>query len=524
MDTPLLAYRVLAIAPLGIQPDSGEGKHIRWFRGESVDEIIAELGISTRVSVPRDMHEDGSLDLAFQSFRDFRPDKILLANEFTKRIKEARDLAHKALREGRDKNQVIAGLRQVPGLERLDFSTTTKSSPSSGKNSSSVEEILKMVAIPDEQRKGREASRDILEPIDALLGQYLGILYGSESMRRLESAWTGVKILSTTARGTENVEIGFVDCTDTPLEEILDSLLASLPLDLPSLILFDSSFDNTPRSFALLEKIAELCGMLLVPGVVEVSPKFLGLEAWDELHKRPYLPHYLQEQAYAKWQSLKKKPDAQWLCACCNRLLARLRYGAEIASREIPFSEREYLWVSPVWGMGALSIQSMAKWGWPSRITDWRNCRLEDLPVRQVSAKAAFSTEAAFGEDRVAQFAKAGIIVLSSMPNTDVAFVPFDNTVGMTSLGFQLLLCTSAQFLMWCRDHFADDLPMSEIESGIRDILTLIWHKKGYDISDKIDVRMGKMDKEGKAVVGLNLELPREVLPRGGTISLEMPW
>ena len=334
----------------------------------------------------------------------------------------------------------------------------------------------------------------------------------------------GVKTITTASSGGEGPEIGLVDCTDTPLDEILDLLLVSLPMDLPTLILFDSSFDSTPRSFGLLERVAELCETLLVAGVVELSPAFFGLTTWDELDKRPYIPHYLEEQGYEKWQSLRKKPSARWLCASCNRFLARPRWGVEAAVRDVRFSEEDFLWVSPVWAVGALCAQSAVRWGWPTRVTDWRNCRLEDLAVRQVSPKAAFPTEAGLSEDRIAQFAKAGIIALASMTNTDVVFMPSDNTVGMSSLGFQLLLSMTAQFLMWCRDHFADDVALSELETGIRDILTLAWLKRGYDISDRIEVRASRIEKEGKTLIGLNIELPREVLPRGGTISLEMPW
>jgi len=349
-------------------------------------------------------------------------------------------------------------------------------------------------------------------------------LYGSEELRALESAWTGLKALETAAKDAEGLEIGLVDCTHVPLDEIMDLLLVSLPLDLPTLMLFDAAFDNTPRSFALLEKVAQLCEALLVPGVVELSPAFFALNSWDELDKRPYIPHYLEEQGYAKWQSLRKKPAARWLCAGCNRFLARPRWAVEASSKGVGFSEKDFLWVSPVWAVGTLCVKSVVKWGWPSRITDWRNCKVEDLPVRQVSPRAAFPTEAGLSEDRIGQFGKAGIIALASIPNTDAVFTPFANTVGNSPLGFQLLLSMTAHFLMWCRDHFADGVALSELETGIRDILTLAWLKRGYDISDRIEVNVSRIEKEGKTVIGLNIEPPREVLPGGGTISLEMPW
>jgi len=154
MDTSALAFRVLAIGPLGINAIAGDGKRVRWFREESIEEIMAELGVSARVSVPRDLHEDGFLELSLQSFKDFKPDRLLMANEFTRNIKEARDSAAGALRRGEGKDQVMARLRQIPGLQGLDTPPSKGRGGASERPSSSVEEILKMVAIPDEQKEG----------------------------------------------------------------------------------------------------------------------------------------------------------------------------------------------------------------------------------------------------------------------------------------------------------------------------------------------------------------------------------
>ncbi len=524
MDTPLLALRILAVGPFSIRSDLGHEKRIRWYRNESIDEILAELRPSIKVDVPRSLHEDGFLELSLNSFKDFRPDRILLTNSFTRAIKEARDGARKAMRDGQSAEQVKAMLRQVPGLEHLDFSVSERPLSSTESTSSTVEEILKMVAVPDEQEQGGERGEGILEAVDKVLSKYVDALYCSETFRSFESAWTGVKMVAAAMKGTENAEIGIVDSAGQELDDILDLLHGSLPLDLPSLMLFDSGFDNTPRSLGLLERVAEVCDTLLVPGVVELLPEFFGLDRWEELGSRPYIPHYLQEQVYAKWQSLRNKPGAKWLCAACNRLLARPRYGADMKSKDIHFAEEQFLWMSPVWGIGALCVQSVRKWGWPSRLSDWENCRLKDLPVRQVSTRKAVPTEAVLSEDRISQFAKAGIIAFASMANSDEAFVVSDNTIGQSSLGFQLLLSMTVQFLMWCRDHFAEDLPPQEIESGIRDILILLWQKRGYDISEGLEIRVSRAEKGGRSIVGLNLAIPREVLPKGGTISLEMPW
>ena len=195
MDTSVLAFRVLAIGPFGTTAPSGHGERIRWFKGESIEEMMAELGVSVKVSVPRELHEDGFLELSLQSFKDFRPDRLLMANEFTKSIKEARESAAEALKRGQSKDQVMATLRQVPGLEKLDFPSSKGGAGASKKPSSSVEEILKMVAIPDEQKEGRDTEAQILQSIDGVLGRYLQAFYASEELRALESAWTGSRPL-----------------------------------------------------------------------------------------------------------------------------------------------------------------------------------------------------------------------------------------------------------------------------------------------------------------------------------------
>ncbi|MBW1732413.1 MAG: type VI secretion system contractile sheath large subunit [Deltaproteobacteria bacterium] len=525
MDTPLLSFRILAIGPFGSKAASDLAKPIHWFTNESLDEILDQLQVSVAVSVPRSLCEDGSVELRFRSFRDFRPERILTTSPFLKNILDAREYVKRAVADGVARERIVTKLNQWPGLPELDLSVTPKK-PAQKKApaSSAVEELLKMVAIPDEKKKGGGEQKELLDSIDGLLGEVLGILFASPELRELEAAWSGVKILHESARNVDHAQLGFVDLAERPLEEILDGLLSSLPLDLPTLIILDRGFDYSPRSFQLLEGVAQLCENLLVPAVVEISPEFLQLKRWEDLDKRPYIPHYLEDQAYAKWQGLRKKSSSQWVCAICNGILARYPYGSENPSGTVPFAEDDPLWVSPVWVIAALATKSMKQWGWPSRIADWKNCRLEDLPVRQVSPKAAFPTETAFSEDRILQFAKAGIVSVGSTVNRDVAFIPFDTTIGGTTLGYQLLLAMSAQFLMWCKDHFAEDLEPSEIEQGIRDILILLWEKRGYDMKDRIQVTVARSEKDGPARVALVMEPPSQVLSKADRISLEILW
>jgi len=525
MDSPLLSFRVLALGPFGTNPAAASRESVTWFKDESIDEIVGHVGVSVRVEVPRTLHEDGYLELSIGSYKDFRPDRIVSTNMTLKNIVEARDLALGMINQGVERHKIIDRLKQVPELTGLDLPISTKTHSPQQKVSSSVEELLKIVALGDEQKERAGKNKDIINAIDKVLQGYLEAIYSSRTFRSLEATWGGAKLLWDVGRGIESVELGLIDIGDQAPEEILDILVTSLPLDLPSLIIFDWAMDNSARSLGLLERIAELCDTMLVPGIVEISPRFFQLDRWEEIEKRPYLPHYLEEQAFAKWQSLKRKSGSRWLCAACNRVLARLPYGGGDQQSKIPFAEKELLWLSPVWALAALAAKSTQEFGWPSRMTDWKNCVLEDLPVWQVNSKMALPTEAVFTQDRITQFARAGIVALCSVPNRDFAFVAFDNMVGGASLGYQLLLTMTAQFLMWCKDNFAERLSPEELRDSIEGILILAWQKRGYDMTEKITVSVTPSPKEEKYIVGVKLDLPRNVL-RGedNSISLEIPW
>ncbi|MDI6755422.1 MAG: type VI secretion system contractile sheath large subunit, partial [Thermodesulfobacteriota bacterium] len=339
-----------------------------------------------------------------------------------------------------------------------------------------------------------------------------------------ESVWRGLKLLMKQGRRDGEIELRIVPVSLNTLEETLDHLWPGLIQDLPSLIILDLPFDNSPRSLELLEKIALFAETLLVPAVCWITPKFFYLDTWPDLPKLPFLPHYLEEPVFAKWRHLKESSSARWMALTCNRFLVRFPYGTDNKPGLIQFEEAEKLWISPVWAVGSLIVQSFARNGWPTRFTDWQNIKLENLALSQGEGNKHLSTEALFADDRIEQFIKGGFIPLIAPPNKDNAFLPVETTVAGSPLSHQLFLARITQFLFWCKDNWEQDLEPNILEKRLKEAFSLFWERTGHQRPQVLEISVSKPNPAKPASVRIAVEPSRQILLSGKKVELEMNW
>jgi len=381
-----------------------------------------------------------------------------------------------------------------------------------------------MVALPGKPSLSSGESKSLISQIDSLLRQILRHLFSFQKLRDLESVWEGLRMLIKQGGIDGEIIFEMVPVSFETLEETLNHLLTELVEDLPSLVILDLPFDNSPRSLELLEKVAQFAETLMSPTLCWITPKFFYLDRWDDLKRLSFLPHYLDEPAFAKWRQLKKTSSARWVVTSCNRFLVRYPYGPDNQPSLIRFEESDPLWVSPVWAIASLISQSFRKTGWPTRFTEWQNIRLENLALMMIEGNKSIPTEANFSDERIDQFIRAGIIPLVSSLNKDIAFIPAETTVAGSSLSYQLFLSRITHFLFWCKDHFEKDLQLQDLERNLRKAFSLFWEKSGNHIPKDLDISVIMPERDQSAIARIIIEPSHEILPSGERIELKLKW
>ncbi len=527
MQIPAMPFRILALAPFSSQLDTVWSQGPVRIGKTNLDQVVDELGLKFYAPIPRDLCPAGGLNFTCKRLKDFHPDGIIQGNAFLTNLLDAKGFVEKAKTKGLSAQEIGVRLKEWPDLPLIQIKTEHQK-PEDQKqmttSTSAVDNILKMVALPEDGPSPPADRHALTVQIDTALQKILGHVFSCNEFRNLEAVWRGLKLLIQQGQIGEKTSLEIIPVTFETLDETLRNLTTNLVRDLPSLIIVDLPFDNSPRSIELLEQIAQLAETLLVPAICWVTHNFLHIDTWQDLKRLPFLPHYLEESAYAKWRRLRQASSARWLAITCNRFLARYPYGANNRPRLVRFEETRRLWASPVWATGCLVGQSFAKNGWPTRFTEWKNIRLTDLALNTEDTDGHCPTEACFAEERMHQFIRAGIMPLVASKNQDIAFMPAETTVAGSSLSYQAFVSRVGQFVLWCKDHFRKDLEPVELQKALEGAISLFWERSGHSLSGNLQISASQPDLDNRIPIRILMEPSRQILPSGEKVELEFAW
>lgn len=521
MNIPSIPFRVLALAPFRPYQENP------WPHGPlrvdttTINQVMEGLDLSLFIPVPKELCRAGGLTIGLKGLKDFHPDSLITNNPFLKNLLEARQFIEEARTTGLANEEISRRLREWPDL---NIDVTVEPQPSRRPSESPIDNILEMVAMPEEGPQPSTTLSPLIAQVDSIIRQVVARIFAHNDLRRLESVWQGLKFFIKQGVVDREVALEIVPVSVDTLAETLNKLLTGMVNDPPSLIIVDLPFDNSPVSIALLQKVADFSETFLSPAICCIGPQFFYLDTWADLKRLPFLPHYLEEPIFGKWRHLQATSSAAWLAIACNRFLVRYPYGPDNTTRLIRFEESEDLWVSPVWAVASLIGKSLAATGWPTRFTEWKTIRLEDLAVHAGDRKKSFPTETSFTEDRMYQFTKAGIIPLMSIANQAIAFTPAETSVTGDSLIYQLFLSRVTHLLFWCKDHFEKDYAPADLEHRIQEVFSLFWEKTGHDRTLSPDITVSKPDPGQPPIVKLMIEPSRQVLPSAKKVELEFRW
>jgi hypothetical protein len=308
------------------------------------------------------------------------------------------------------------------------------------------------------------------------------------------------------------------------LEDALVALADDVAQILPNLIVIDMPFDQSPRSLDMLDGLARFADNLLAPAAVWVTPAFLHLGRWDDLHRLPLLQNHIEAAAYAKWRKLMARTDGCWLAAVGNRFLIRPPYGSDNRPRSVTFEERELLWVSPVWALAALAAQSIEIFGWPSRFTDATNIRLRQMTVCDLPDRGRSVTEGAISEERVYQLIDIGVTELTGAPEKEAVFIPRETTVAGESLGFQMFFSRIITFLIRCRDQFSAGPGDLSPETHVYEALMALFQHTGYEPPADLSVEAGNAEAYEPVPLAIAFTPPPSVRIGNRQVAFTFSW
>jgi hypothetical protein len=523
MKIPSIPFKILILAPI-LGPDCPVWDKVPLgVDPGDPDRVIADLEPTCTVTVAPDLYPDEQIELKFTKLKDFHPDNVMPNSPALRNLLEARDWVEEAGRNNLSPDQINTRLAQWPNLPPIRVETTPRKPPSPSRDS--LDKILDIVALPDEHSGLSYETQAAAQQIDSIIKQILTQIFLNETFRTLEAAWRGLNLLLRQVNlADRDIRIEITPVSDDSLSDTLAFLTAEVIDTLPSLILVDLPFDSSPRNLELLERIAQFSETLLVPAITWIRSEFFHIDSWQDIRRLAFLPHYLEEPIYARWQSFKKTPSARWLTVTCNRISARYAYGRDNPTRRIPFDEQKPLWISPVWALGSLIGRSVVQTGWPTHFTDWQTIRLEDLPLNTEDPKRPLPTEANFDRDRIDQFIRSGIIPLAAVQGKDIAFVPDETTAGGISLGYQLFVSRITQLVLWCRDHFEKGLKGADLEAQLRKAFKLFWKNRGYSGPESLEIVIGKPDPDGRIPVRIAMQPSRQILASRDKVELDFSW
>jgi type VI secretion system protein ImpC len=522
MRPPSIPFQVIALAPFR----HGEEKTWRHdpIRVEktNIDQVMAELGVSLYIPLPENLCRLDGLELAFGKIRDFHPDTMAEKNLSLGKLLEARQFVNEAKIEGLSAESIYNRLKDWPGFPMdVTFDPSEPKPPTPGP----IDDILKMVEVPGEISISPGDTGSFTDQIDRTLNRIVGHIFSSEDFRRLESTWRGLKFLLSRGEFNGDKVLKIIPVSSGSLEETLGSLLPRMIQDLPSLVIIDLPFDSSEPRLSLLEKVAAFSENLMAPSLIWITAGFLSIDSWEDLSRLPFLPHHMEEHRFARWRKFKETPSARWIAATCNRFLSRYPYGPDNKTKNVHLTEsQDGPWMSPVWALGSLIGQSLAKTGWPTRFTAWKDMRLLDLPLTTAGGTRNLATEANFSDDRIDQFIRSGIIPLVAPFNKDLAFMPVETTAAGGSLAHQLFLSRISHLIFWCRENLGEDLDPDNIEQGLTKAFSLFFEKTGHTAPENLEISVGKPEPDQPATAKIIIDPPKQILPSGEKIELELRW
>lgn len=471
--------------------------------------------------------DEVEIQIEFSSLKEFRPGGLLERCPFLH--ESARALEFLRQPDTRDmplpmlKSRI---LEEWPFLRlNFDFLGEEGKETANQSVSSIVDDILSKISIPEAKATG-DRSRPSAQNRQASLGrqvqdimrEVMETIYSDPDFMQMEECWQGLWFMVKRGRWDDSFSMDLLPATRHNLLQSLESYFSGcLPENLPDLVLVDSPLDASPHALDLLGKLAGTSGANLTPLAVSLEPGFFHVDSHEAIIKKlPFLPNYLQEQPYAKWQHLRRRQSSRWLMALFNRFLLREPYDSV---RGLPGAVmgKHHLWGDPVWVLGALCGRSIHAFGWPTCFSRHGIIYIDDAPLRADAMNRFLPTRIHLDADRLDQMARCGISPLSSLYNDDSLFLPVDSSVSGHSMAYQLMLSMISHFVIQLTERIEEQAveqgPMEsrQVEQEVKQAMMSFLEHRELHRNFKLAIK-AKDDGTGSTYVSMEIGPPPDLL------------
>jgi len=193
MKAPHIPFKILVLAPFfGQDCPVWEKAPVR-VDPKDLDQVIEDIKPSCSISVPHNLCSDEGIELKFTKLKDFHPDSLVKNNHALQNLWEAKVWVEEAVKKNLAPQEINARLEQWPNLPPIRIEIAPQKPPTISRNS--VDKILDMVALPNEQPKHSPESQDATQQIETILKQILELIFSDKTFRMLDSSWRGLNLL-----------------------------------------------------------------------------------------------------------------------------------------------------------------------------------------------------------------------------------------------------------------------------------------------------------------------------------------
>jgi len=283
------------------------------------------------------------------------------------------------------------------------------------------------------------AGPDAQAPSSAVLD---GVLH-APAFQAVESAWRGLALLlghggasPDRAGGADGaVEIDLFDVDPAALRRSPEILFSAAPGDSrrsPTAILIDVDLGAAAADGTFLEALATQAERRRTPALLGTAPALFGVQHAAHLPGIPDPAPRLDAAWKGVWRTFRASDTARWIGLTVNRVLLRSPYEQDTdghAERVSPARPGDYLWGRGIWLAGADIVRSAREQGHPLALSGILPRRFHvDLPrwswTGGGGARQASSVEAAFDQDAVQRFVRAGLSPIFEPAGAGSAVLP----------------------------------------------------------------------------------------------------
>jgi type VI secretion system ImpB/VipA family protein len=183
MQVPSIPFKVLALASFIPQEGGISPQHPLRVDKTNVDQVMEGLGPNLFIPLPKHLCPAGGLSIRFNKLKDFHPDVLIRNTPFLRNLLEAKKFVEEAKTKGLSQDEVTQCVKSWPDLPlEIKFEPPKLEI----KSESPIDEILKLVSMPEGGPTYSGEIQSIPIQIDSLLRQILSHLFSHEEMRNLE--------------------------------------------------------------------------------------------------------------------------------------------------------------------------------------------------------------------------------------------------------------------------------------------------------------------------------------------------